>query len=135
MKFKPFTPQKFRRRVFSQLWMLALQFVLGMGLNVIGREASGVKHTIYVVVLVVHILNAIGLVEGGIFIGLKAPSRLAWWTTAALTIALGAGILTARTGSDVWSFVMACAFLISAWLYVMLYVQADRALHAGEMKK
>lgn len=126
MKFKSFTPKKFRRRVFSQLWMLALQLLLGMVLNIVGSETSGASHVAYNVVLVIHILNAIGLVEGGIYIGLKQPGRVAWSAAAALSIALVAGILIVRTDQDIWSFVMACGFLASAWLNGILYLRTDR---------
>lgn len=126
MHFKPFSPGKYRRRVFSQLWMLALQFVLGMLLNLTGSEAAGTKHTFYIVVLVLHILNAIGLVEGGLYIALRAPSKLAWWSAIIVTATLCSGVLTAMTGRDFWSFVMACGFLASGWLYGLLYMQADR---------
>lgn len=128
MRFKPFSPAKYRRRIFSQLWMLALQFILGMLLNFIGSDATGGQHTIYIVVLVVHILNAIGLVEGAVYIALKAPGRLAWATAAALTATLVSGVLTAMTDSDIWSFIMASGFLVSSWLYVMLYIRADRQI-------
>ena len=65
VRLQPFTLPQFRRRVFGQLWMLALQFLLGMLLNLIGSESTGAWHTAYVTVLIIHILNAIGLVEGG----------------------------------------------------------------------
>ena len=126
ISLKPFTPTYFRRRVFGQLWMLALQFLLGMLLNLIGSESTGIEHTIYVTALVIHILNAIGLVEGGLFIALKERSRLAWCTAAAVALTSGSGALTVATGSDVWSFVMASGFLASGWLHVMLYIRADR---------
>ena len=126
MRLQPFTPQRFRRRVFSQLWMLALQFVLGMVLNLVDGRTGRAWHTFYAVVLVAHILNAIGLVEGGVYITLKNPDRLNSWATAAMGVAFGAGILTARTGNDAWSFVMACGFLAAAWLYVMLYTRTGQ---------
>jgi len=122
----PFTPARFRRRVFGQLWMLALQFVLGMVLNFVGSDSTGTAHTWYLVALVAHVLNAIGLLEGGAFIALKAPSQLAWRAAAAITVTLAGGVLTVWTKSDVWSFVMASGFLASGWLHVMLYIRADR---------
>ncbi len=128
MKLKPFTPKKFRRRVFSQLWMLALQFIVGMLLNIIGSETSGASHVVYNVVLVVHVLNAIGLVEGGIYIAVKERNKLSWWTALALFATSCAGVLTVVTGQDIWSFAMACGFLVSAWLCVVLYMRADRVL-------
>ena len=130
MKLKPFTPHRYRRRLFGQLWSLALQFLLGMILNFIGSDTHGASHAFYVGVLVVHILNAVGLVEGAIYIALKAPSRLAWWASGVTVAALAAGVLTSMTGQDGWSFVMACGFIASAWLHVILYVQADRAVQS-----
>jgi len=130
MNLKPFIPIKFRRRVFSQLWMLAVQFILGMLLNLIGGEATGAKHTIYSIVLIIHILNAIGLVEGGIYIALKERSRLSWWATITLFVTFCSGILMVLTRQDVWSFAMACGFLASSWLHGMLYIEADRRLYS-----
>lgn len=125
---KAFTPARLRRRTFGQLWMLALQFILGMVLNLLDNPSGGIGHPVYVTVLVLHILNAIGLLEGGIYIVLRQPlpRRLAWWATAATLFTLLSGILTVRTGQDIWSFAMACGFIVSAWLYGMLYVAADR---------
>ena len=126
MKSKSFTPRRLLRRIFSQLWMLALQFILGMMLNLLGHETSGAKHTLYTLVLVAHILNALGLVEGGVYIALKARGNGFWWAAVALFATLCSGVLNALTGQDIWSFVMACGFLLSSWLYLILYLHADR---------
>ena len=122
--------RRLRRRIFGQLWTLAVQFALGMVLNVIGSQATGAAHTVYVTALVLHILTAIGLVEGGIYIVIKARSRLNWATLAALALTFISGGLTTWTGNDVWSFVMASGFLVTSWLYGVAYVRADRSLHA-----
>jgi hypothetical protein len=106
--------------------MLALQFVLGMLLNLLDDPTKGGGHTVYVSMLVLHIINAIGLAEGGIYIGLRHPQRLAWWAAAVVALTFTSGILTVRTQQDAWSFAMACGFIVSAWLYGMLYVAADR---------
>ena len=95
-------------------------------LNLIGAEATGAKHTIYTVALVTHIINAIGLVEGGLFIALKEQSKLSWWATLAITITFCGGVMTVMTRQDAWSFVMASGFLASSWLYGMLYLAAER---------
>lgn len=108
--------------------MLALQFILGMVLNLLGNPSGGIGHPVYATVLVLHILNAIGLIEGGAYIALRQPPprRLAWWATVAVLLTLLSGVLTVRTGEDLWSFAMACGFIISAWLYGTLYVATDR---------
>ena len=113
--------------------MLALQFILGMLLNVIGNEGGGTKHTVYTTILIAHILNALGLVEGGIYIALRAQSKLSWWATAAVCIAFCSGILTVLTKQDIWSFCMACGFLASSWLYVVLYMRTDRAVQSSTL--
>lgn len=112
--------------------MLALQFVLGMILNLIGWHATGAEHVIYNSVLIVHILNAIGLVEGGIYIALKEQSKMSWWSAAVIVVTFSGGVLTVLTRQDIWSFVMACGFLASSWLYVVLYIRADRIIHGSE---
>lgn len=131
MKFVPFTPKKFRSRVFSQLWMLALQFLLGMLLNLIGSDATGTNHIIYIIVLILHILNAIGLVEGNIYIALKEKSKLSWYAVGALSITSCAGVVIVWTKQDIWSFVMAVGFLVSCWINGILYIQADRRVNNG----
>lgn len=125
---RPFPPKRLRRRIFGQLWMLALQFILGMLLNLLDNPIQGLGHLLYVIILVLHIINAIGLVEGGVYVGLRYSRKLAWWAAAAVTLTFVSGILTVRTQQDVWSFAMACGFIVSAWLYGMLYVGADRQI-------
>lgn len=131
MKFKPFTPRKYRRRVFSQLWMLALQFILGMLLNLIDSDSTGAKHAFYIAILILHILNAIGLVEGGFFIALKASSKLSWWAAVIVAATLCFGVVTVITGQNIWSFLMACGFLASGWVYGMLYIRAEQNFRSG----
>lgn len=130
MKLQQFAPKKYRRRIFSQLWMLALQFILGIIL-VFTDSRSGGWHTLYIVVLIIHILNGIGLVEGNIYIALKAPSRLAWWAAAVISLTALAGLFTLLTGSDWWSFAMAVGFIVAACQHVVLYVRADRQVVAA----
>lgn len=117
------SPAKLRRRAFGQLWTLAVQFVLGMILNLLSQEANPIA---YDVVLALHILTAIGIIEGAVFILLKDGSRLAWQAALAAALAFAAGILTELTGHDYWSFIMAMGFLFAAWWYGQLYVRADR---------
>lgn len=134
MALKSFTPDTLRRRVFGQLWSLALQFVLGMLLNFIGSDATGTKHVISNVILALHVLNGIGLIEGGIYIALKERSGLAWRAAWAMVVAFGAGIMTMITKQDAWSFVMSVGFIGGAWLYVMRHVRADRTLRPSKEK-
>lgn len=128
MIYTPITPRRYRRRVFGQLWMLALQFILGMGLNLIGSETTGPLHVVYVTVLVLHIVNALGLIEGGIYIVLKRHSWLAHVAAGATGFAFLSGLLTVWTHNDGWSLAMAVGFGAAGWLYGQLYVQADRAV-------
>ena len=125
---KPFTAHHFRRRVFGQLWMLALQFVLGMLLNILGSQAGDGPHALYRGLLLAHIINAIGLLEGGIYIAAKDRSQLAWGAALAIALTFTGGVLTVATKADGWSLAMAFGFLLSSWLYGVLYVRADRAL-------
>ncbi len=128
MGLAAFSPRKFRRRVFGQLWMLALQFMLGMILNLLGNNRGGAEHAVYNTVLIAHIVNAIGLLEGSIYIALKEQNKWAWWSVVAISVTFSAGVLTILTNQGTWSFVMAVGFLTSAWLYIVLYVGADRRI-------
>lgn len=121
-------PRRYRRRIFGQLWTLAVQFALGMVLNLVGSEAVGGMHGIYIAALILHIVTAIGLIEGAIYIIFKAPSRLNWLTLGVLALTFVSGLLTVWTGQDAWSLVMAAGFGLTGWLYGMAYVRADRVL-------
>lgn len=132
MNLKPFTPEKLRRRTLGQLWQLGLQFVLGMILNIVGSDTRGASHMLFVVVLLLHVLNGIGLVEGNLYIALKEKTNISWWAFAAVTTSLGAGVLTEAmpTITDVWSFVMAVGVVPAVWLNGTIYLWADRRLRA-----
>lgn len=125
------TTQRLRRRIFGQLWTLAVQFVLGVVLTIIGSEATGNGHVVYIVVFVLHVVTAIGLIEGAVYIVVKAHSRLNWAILVVLALTFVSGGLTVWTGNDMWSFVMAVGFLGVGWLYGIAYVRADRALRVG----
>ncbi len=73
-----------------------------------------------------HIVNAIGLLEGSLYITLKNNSILARWAAVAIILTFCGGLLTVITKSDWWSFVMTFGFIVSLWLYGLLYVSADR---------
>jgi hypothetical protein len=128
MKHKPFTPEKLQRQILGQLRMLSAELILGMALNLIGEDSTGVMKTVYLVALALHILIAFGIVGGAITIAVKEKSSLAMWAAVLAGSTLVSGMLTEALKQDVWSFVMACGFLITGWMYGVLYVRVDRQI-------
>lgn len=128
MKHKPFTPEKLQRQILGQLRMLGVELVLGMALNLIGEDSTGVMKMIYFTALALHILIAFGIVGGAISIAVKEKSALAIWAATVAGSTLVSGMLTEALKQNVWSFVMTCGFLITGWMYGVLYVRVDRQL-------
>jgi hypothetical protein len=111
-----------RRRSREALTALALQFLLGMAANLIGEPESGVGVAVGWVVVVLHILIAIGLVVIAVRLLLAARqaqrgARLATWGLVVILITFLAGVVTMVTGSDWASYAMATGFLAAAALY------------------
>jgi len=108
--------------------MLGVELVLGMALNLIGEDSTGLMKTIYFIALALHILIAFGIVGGAISIAVKEKSTLSVWAATIAGSTLVSGMLTEALKQNVWSFVMACGFLITGWMYSVLYVRVDRQL-------
>lgn len=112
--------------------VLAIQFLLGMAVNLIGLpdEAGGGAKVATSIFLVLHVVIAVGLVTGTV-IALKLArklggglARLTGRAVAAIGITFAAGVLTLITGNNWWSYLMAAGFVGSLLLYGMLYMRA-----------
>lgn len=120
----------------GQLAMLLLQFLFGMAINLIGTpsQANGFPRIASAILLVLHILVAIGLLVGAIR-AIPQCSRidppaagLAWWGLVALVITFAAGVLTltVTVGTGWFSYVMAAGATGSLVVYGLLYLRAIR---------
>jgi len=111
---------------------LASVFLLGMALNLTGMplQTRGAAHVAGIAFLAAHVLIAFGLVAGTVLL-LRAAVRLGgrWrWQalagTAAIALAVAAGILTVMTGSNWWSYAMAVGFITALLTYGSLLLSA-----------
>jgi hypothetical protein len=124
---------RLQRTSREALTALGVQFLLGMGANLIGppSESSGASSAVASIVLGLHVLVGVGLVVVGVRVLLAARSqglgrRAALW---ALVVTVGTflvGVGTMLTGSEWLSFLMAAGFLAGAALYVGTYVLGVR---------
>ncbi|MEN0084670.1 MAG: hypothetical protein AAGC66_07870 [Leifsonia sp.] len=114
--------ESLRRRSREALTALALQFLLGMAANLIGEPEGGFAVAADWVVIVLHILIAIGLVVIAVRLLLAARraqlgQRLAVWGLVVIVVTFLAGVGTMASGSEWASYLMATGFLVAAALY------------------
>ncbi|MGA0567444.1 hypothetical protein ACO2Q7_08940 [Rathayibacter sp. KR2-224] len=126
MTTAPRTPEKLMRRSREALSALAVQFLLGMGANLIGspEENGGTARVLAGIILGLHALVGIGLIVVAVRVWLAARAehtaeRSALWAFIVVILTFLAGIATMFTGNDWLSFLMAVGFVASAALYVM----------------
>ena len=111
--------------------MLTILFLLGMGVNLIGRpdENSGAAKVVTSIALGLHILVAIGLLVVAALClwrsGELAPAARSLAQTGGILIVVSivAGVLTMTTDSKWWSYLMAVGFIASLLVYGRLLVQ------------
>lgn len=127
---------KLADRSRRQIIMLAVIFLVGMAVNILGMpsETQGMIMTLSNILTGLHALIGIGLITGGILtlrIAYKSARKyvkLAWSGFVAVLAAFVAGIAMMATESDWWSFVMATAFLAAMLLYGAIVVKTQKEL-------
>jgi hypothetical protein len=120
-------PTLLRRRSREALTALAVEFVLGMSVNLLPDDGSGAVRVLRSVVLGLHVLVGIGIVIVAVRVLLAARRQAvgateALWALVAAAITFVAGVLTIVLHSDWFSFLMAVGFLATAALYVRTLV-------------
>jgi hypothetical protein len=118
----PTPAEALRRRSREALSALALQFLLGMAANLIGEPKGTFAIVVDTIIVILHIVVAIGLVVVSIRVLLAARAagvgqRLALWGIVVIVITFLAGIGTMATGNEWASYLMAVGFLVAAALY------------------
>ena len=118
----PTPAEALRRRSREALSALALQFLLGMAANLIGEPKGTFAIVVDTIIVILHIVVAIGLVVVSIRVLLAARAagvgqRLAVWGIVVIVITFLAGVGTMVTGNDWASYLMAVGFLVAAALY------------------
>ena len=130
--------ESLRRRCREALSALAVQFLLGMAANLIGDPEGAFATVVDTIIVILHILIAIGLVVVSIRVLLAARAagvgeRLALWGLIVMVITFLAGVLTIAIGSDWASYVMAVGFLVAAALYAGTFLASYRPERAAEV--
>jgi hypothetical protein len=118
----PSPSESLRRRSRETLSALALQFLLGMAANLIGDPHGAFATVVYTIIIILHIVIAIGLVVVSVRVLVAARKaglgeRLALWGIVVIAITFLAGVGTIVTGNDWASYLMAVGFLVAAALY------------------
>jgi len=119
-----------------QVMGLAVQFLLGMAVNLLGlpAEATGAAHAATIAFLAAHIVVSAGMLAGAFMVVRAAAHtgkhtgkrwrRLAIWGAATIVVTVAAGILTLVTKSNWWSYAMAAGFIASLLTYGGILVRA-----------
>ena len=124
--------QKLGRRARGQLVMLIAQFLLGMGVNLIGQpsEATGAAKVVTIAALAGHVAIAVGLIVGAILTVRRAAAvgadlrTQSWIGVALVAITIASGVLTMTLRSNWWSYLMAVGFVALLVVYGNLYLRA-----------
>jgi hypothetical protein len=119
-------PEKLIRRSREALSTLALQFLLGMGANLIGspEENTGTARVIAGIILGLHALVGIGIIVVAVRVWLAARSahvgdRSALSAFVVVILTFLVGVATMFTGNDWLSFLMSVGFVAAAALYLV----------------
>ncbi|WP_138443141.1 hypothetical protein [Sinomonas susongensis] len=132
----PATPQphKLMRRSREALASLGVQFLLGMGANLVGtpQDNSGGGQIVAASLLGLHILVGVAVVVVAVRLWMVARDeeigeRIALWALVVLVVTFLIGIGTMLTGSGWLSFLMALGWLVGFGLYIQTFMLGSRA--------
>jgi hypothetical protein len=123
--------QRLGKRARAQLVMLIAQFLLGMGVNLVGQpsETTGAAKVVSQTALTGHLAVAVGLIVGAILTVRRAAAvgpelrTQSWIGVALVAITIAAGVLTLTLASNWWSYLMAVGFIALLVLYGNIYVR------------
>lgn len=125
------SPEALVRRSREALSTLAVQFLLGIGINLIGspEENSGAAGIVAGIVLGLHALVGIGLIVVSVRVWLVArreglAQRSALWAFIVIILTFLVGVGTMFTDSGWMSFLMSVGFVAAAALYVAIGASA-----------
>lgn len=119
------SPEALVRRSREALSALAVQFLLGMGANLIGtpQENAGGARVVAGIILGLHALVGIGVIVVAVRVWLVArredvAQRAALWAFIVIILTFLVGVATMLTDSGWLSFAMSVGFVAAAALYV-----------------
>jgi NADH:ubiquinone oxidoreductase subunit 2 (subunit N) len=135
MPARPTSPRDpLLRRSREALSALGVQFLLGMGANLIGapQENPAASRAIAGVVLGLHVLVGVGVIVVAVRALITARrQRLgrneATWALVVLSLTFLFGVGTMITGNDWLSFLMAAGTAVAAALYIRTAVLGARS--------
>jgi hypothetical protein len=122
---------RLQRSSRAAIGMLGAVFLLGMAVNLIGlpQESSGGAKAATTTFLALHSLVGLGLLIGGITALRPAaslggrPKQLTQIGLVVIVVTFVAGVLTAATKSNWWSYLMAAGFLAAVYIYGSLAIR------------
>ncbi|MDL9980975.1 hypothetical protein [Microbacterium candidum] len=134
------SPQDLVRRSREALLALALQFLLGMGTNLIGtpEENTGAASVIAGILLGLHALVGIGVIIVSVRVWMVSRRtgiavNAALWAFIVIIVTFLAGVGTMMTNNNGWlSFVMSLGFVVAAALYVVTGASALARQRTGD---
>jgi hypothetical protein len=119
-------------RTRAILGMLIIQFLLGMSVNLIGSPGSGLTKTLDDIILILHILIAIGLVIAAVFTIRTAAKLGGQWPRLTRTGASGIGLafigglgtMASQGSLSNWlSYLMSIGFILAFAGYGLLFAK------------
>jgi cation transport ATPase len=139
----PTTSSQLQMRIQRQFGLLVFQFLLGMAVNLLGdpKDLNAFGKIAERAILGLHVLTAIGLVVGAIMINRLASQlgpkfiRLAGPAAMAIGLAFVFGVATVSAPlANLWSYLMAAAFIATLVLYGRLLSQIQSHASANSRK-
>ena len=129
------TSDRLMRRSREALSALALEFVLGMAVNLLPEGGAGAQ-VLHSIALGLHVLVGVGVVIVGVRLLMVArqedvAARAAAWALVVVVATFVAGVLTVVLHSEWLSFLMAAGFLASALMYVRMLVVGTAVAQAS----
>lgn len=132
--------QKLQKNTKGIIMMLALQFLVGMAVNLIGmpEETSGNSKLATTAFLMLHVLIGIGLLISAAM-AVKASHasdaatrHLVRYGAITIGVTFVFGGLTAMTGNNWWSYLMSAGFMGSLLLYGKVLFNSRQQFNIAE---
>lgn len=120
---------RINKQTRDQLGGLTAMFLLGMGVNLIGlpSQVTGGANTATSIILSLHVLIAFGLLAGATVTVIRAKTSVymkqSWIGLAAIILTFSFGVMTVATENNWWSYAMSIGFIVSFWIYGLLFVK------------
>lgn len=114
------------QRLQGMLGMLSTQFLLGLALATVGDYDTAThtgNHAVHQILLILHVLVAIGILAGSIQLLVAAGKQaqkftaLAWVGLVAVLVSIASGLVRLRVDAEWLTFVMGTGFIVAVGVY------------------